>query len=56
MSTEVVRTKKTVKSRMVNGKPVINVKIKGEGIVGESGCKIDMTKPETISELERKNE
>jgi spore germination protein KC len=52
LNLEIVRTKTTMRGRVVNGKPEIRIEIRSEGNVGESHCRIDLTKPETITELE----
>nr|WP_284646666.1 Ger(x)C family spore germination protein [Paenibacillus chinjuensis] len=52
LNLEIVRTKTDTKGRVVNGKPEIRIDIHSEGNIGEVQCQIDLTKPETITELE----
>lgn len=56
LSIETIRTKTTVKGEVKQGKPKIMIDISTEGNVGEVACKIDLSKLESISEIERKYE
>ena len=49
---EVIRTKTKVKGRIIQGKPRIEISLRGEVNVDEVGCQIDLTKTKTISQLE----
>jgi spore germination protein KC len=51
---DVIRSKTKMKGDVVNGKPRIKVMVRQEANVEEVHCKIDLMKPETISELEKK--
>ncbi|MGG1516335.1 Ger(x)C family spore germination protein [Paenibacillus oryzisoli] len=53
IAVEVVRTKSNIKGEVVRGKPKITVSLYSEENVGEVQCKIDLTKPETILQLEQ---
>lgn len=50
---EIFRTKSNVNGKVISGKPEINVEIKVEGDVDDVESKIDLSKPESIKELER---
>jgi spore germination protein KC len=50
---ELVRTDSEIKGKVKNGKPEITVDLFTEGNVGEVQCSIDLTKTETIDELNR---
>lgn len=52
MTVELLRTKNKTKVSMENGKPVINLKIKAEGVITDIQCGMDLTKPTSISEVE----
>jgi len=56
LGVEVIRAKTIRKGQVKNGKPQINVEVRIEQNVGEVACKIDLTKPKTIYELEKKSE
>lgn len=57
VSLEIIRSSSKVKPEMVNGKPVITVEVKEEGNIGEQMSeKVDLTKPDTFKELEKKQE
>ncbi|WNQ10407.1 Ger(x)C family spore germination protein [Paenibacillus aurantius] len=56
MGIQVVRTKRKLKARMENGRPVIDLAIKGDAIVSESGCKADLSKLETLAALEQETD
>lgn len=45
-----------VKADIVNGEPIINVKMKNVSSVADVECKIDLKKPETIRLLEKESE
>ncbi|WP_243388038.1 Ger(x)C family spore germination protein [Bacillus kexueae] len=51
--TEQIRTKSTVKGHVKDGKPEIYVDIWAESNIAEVSCQVDLTKPETITELEK---
>lgn len=53
MSIELTRTKRKIKGIVENGKPRVEVRINAEGNIGEVACPLDLTKPETIYDLER---
>ncbi|AGK53406.1 Ger(x)C family spore germination protein [Bacillus sp. 1NLA3E] len=50
---ETVRSKSKVTGKVVNGEPKIDIQISGECNVGEVYCDVDLTKPETIKQLEK---
>ncbi|MEF3310134.1 Ger(x)C family spore germination protein [Paenibacillus sp. GYB004] len=52
---EVIRTVSSMKARIVDGKPVADVVVRMETNVGEVMCKIDLTKEESILDLERRS-
>lgn len=51
---EIIRSKAKVKGKVENGKPKIDISVYTEANVGEVACKIDLTKPQSIKELEKK--
>lgn len=53
---EVIRSKTKLTPKVVDGKPVIKVKMKQVASVADVECKIDLTKPETIEMLEKNGE
>lgn len=53
LSVNVVRSKTDVKGEMRNGNPQIRVKVYMERDIGEVACDIDLTKTETIDELDK---
>ncbi|WP_409344900.1 Ger(x)C family spore germination protein [Paenibacillus sp. MBLB4367] len=53
LALELIRSKTTIKAVMKNGKPEIEIAIRSEGNVAEVQCDIDLTKLETIAQLER---
>ncbi|AEI40620.1 Ger(x)C family spore germination protein [Paenibacillus mucilaginosus] len=53
MNLETVRSKTVTTGRVVGGKPEITIEVHNEGNIGEVQCEVDLTKPETIDELER---
>ncbi|WP_426452587.1 Ger(x)C family spore germination protein [Paenibacillus sp. S-38] len=53
MNLEIVRSKTVMTGRVVGGKPEITIEVRNEGNIGEVQCEVDLTKPETIDELER---
>ncbi|MCZ8520898.1 MULTISPECIES: Ger(x)C family spore germination protein [Paenibacillus] len=53
LNLETVRSKTVTKGRVVGGKPEITVEVHNEGNVGEVQCGLDLTKPESIDELEQ---
>lgn len=50
---EIIRSKTEVKAKLENETPKIEISIKSEGNVGEVKCDIDLTKQQTITELEK---
>lgn len=54
VSLEIIRASSQVKSRMVNGKPVITVQVKEEGNLGDQKSKVNLIKPDIFSELEKR--
>ncbi|UPG65796.1 Ger(x)C family spore germination protein [Metabacillus endolithicus] len=50
---EIIRSKTEVKAMLENETPKIEISIKSEGNVGEVKCDIDLTKQQTITELEK---
>ena len=53
VSIELIRDHADIKAKVINGKPEVEVTIHSEGNVGELNCKLDLTKAETISMLEK---
>jgi spore germination protein KC len=54
---ELIRTKAKMKMKVENGRPKGSVEIEAVGNVGDVGCKkLDLTKPKTIDDLEKKVE
>ncbi|WP_233190801.1 Ger(x)C family spore germination protein [Sporosarcina sp. P19] len=49
---EILYFNSTIKGTINKGEPEVDVKIQVEGNVGEVQCSIDLTKPETIDELQ----
>lgn len=56
LSIETIRTKTTVKGEVKQGKPKITIDVSTEGNIGEVACKINLSKLESIREIERKYE
>lgn len=54
ISFETIRSKTDVKGKVENGKPKIGIQVTLEGNIGEVQCMVDLTKPETINDLEKK--
>ncbi len=52
---QVVRSKTKLKGRVVDGNPSIDVEVRIEANVGEVECRIDLTKMQTIAELEKRS-
>ena len=50
---EIVRSKSKVTGKVVNGQPKIDIKMSGEANVAEVYCPVDLSKPETIVQLEK---
>jgi spore germination protein KC len=50
---QLLQSKAKVKGKVKNGKPEIDIVFHREYNVGEVECQLDLTKPETISELEK---
>jgi spore germination protein KC len=53
LSSEVIRSKAEIKGKVENGVPRIDVRLRSENNVEEVQCRIDLTKTETIDELEK---
>jgi spore germination protein KC len=51
---DTTRSKTKVKGKVVKGKPKIEIDVNAEGLVGEVECSIDLTKPESIQQLNKK--
>lgn len=56
ISIEIIRTKSTMKAKIENGNPKIDVVFQAEGNVSDVQCDIDLTKFESISKLEKQFE
>ncbi|MBT2700844.1 Ger(x)C family spore germination protein [Bacillus sp. ISL-40] len=56
MTVEVLRTQEETQFKKINGIPKIDVKISLEGNVADAQCDIDLSKPETITQLEKLTE
>ncbi|MFC0272049.1 Ger(x)C family spore germination protein [Metabacillus herbersteinensis] len=54
ISIETIRSKTKVKGKMEKGKPKIEINVSSEGNVGDVQCKVDLSKEETIKEIEDK--
>jgi spore germination protein KC len=52
VSIETFRSKTKIKGKLENGSPKIEIKVESEGNVGEAQCEMDLSKPESIKELE----
>ncbi|TFE25983.1 Ger(x)C family spore germination protein [Cohnella luojiensis] len=53
ITVEILRNKKTMKAVMEDGKPVIHIRIKTEGVITDAQCRMDFTKPSSITLVER---
>ncbi|MBD2869894.1 Ger(x)C family spore germination protein [Paenibacillus arenilitoris] len=53
IAVEIMKSKTKVKAKMSNGNPRIEIKVSMEDNIGEVECQIDITKRETIAELEK---
>jgi spore germination protein KC len=51
-----MRTKTKLKAKFAGGKPEIEIRIDAEGNVSEVECNVDLSKTETIYELEKRTE
>nr|WP_277716773.1 Ger(x)C family spore germination C-terminal domain-containing protein [Priestia flexa]WEZ07751.1 Ger(x)C family spore germination C-terminal domain-containing protein [Priestia flexa] len=51
-----LRTSTDIKSRMKDGKPVIDVNLKGEANIADVECQVNLQDPAMITELEKKAE
>lgn len=49
-----LRTSTDIKSRMKDGKPVIDVNLKGEANIADVECQVNLQDPAMITELEKK--
>ncbi|BAU26706.1 spore germination protein KC [Aneurinibacillus soli] len=56
VTNEVIRTKTDMKGKVENGKPEIEIVVFIEENIGEVQCNIDLSKPKTIREIEKKGE
>lgn len=54
VSLEIIRSSGKVKPEMIDGRLVITVEVKEEGNLGEQMSEVDLTKPDTFKELEKK--
>jgi len=52
IAVEGIRSKTKVKGKVSNGKPIIDIDLHAEANIGEVQCRIDLTKNETIAQLE----
>jgi spore germination protein KC len=50
---EIIRSKTKIKGKVVNGKPKIDITVSSEANIGEVACHVDLTKPDTITQLEK---
>lgn len=50
---EIFNSKAKVKGKVVKGKPQININITIDANIGEVTCHLDLTKPETITKIEK---
>ncbi|WP_179090141.1 Ger(x)C family spore germination protein [Paenibacillus sp. FSL H8-0548] len=53
---ETLRSKTRIKADIQDGKPVMTVKVKNVSSVSDVECRIDLTSPETIKQLEKESE
>lgn len=53
---EMLRTSTDIKSRMKDGKPVIDVNLRGEANIADVECQVNLQDPAMITELEKKAE
>ncbi|MGG3563059.1 Ger(x)C family spore germination protein [Neobacillus rhizosphaerae] len=56
LSVAPIRSKTKVSVRIVNDKPIINVKIENEGWISEANTAIDLDNPEVIAQIEKLTE
>ncbi|MDF2835713.1 MAG: spore gernimation protein GerC, partial [Paenibacillus sp.] len=49
---EVIRSHTTIKGKLIDGIPHIDIRVRSELNVAEVQCSLDLTKSETISEIE----
>lgn len=56
ITVEVLRTQEKTQFKKINGTPQIDIKISLEGNVSDAQCAIDLSKPETITQLEKLTE
>lgn len=56
ITVEVLRTQEKTQFKKINGTPQIDIKISLEGNVSDVQCTIDLSKPETIAQLEELTE
>jgi spore germination protein KC len=56
LGVELIRTTEHIKGKVENGKPKIDVEIRVEGNVGDVECDIDLSKNQSIYELETRTE
>lgn len=50
---EPIRTNAKTRSKLMEGKPVIQVKVSGEGNMSDAHCPVDMSQEKTIRDMER---
>jgi spore germination protein KC len=53
ITVEILRTKNDTKVVMKDGKPVIHLNIKTEGVISDAQCNMNFTKPSSISQVEQ---
>lgn len=56
LSFEIIRTKAKMKGKTDGGKPEVTVELFAEGNVADVECEVDLTKPSTIDDLEKRAE
>ncbi|WP_248928072.1 Ger(x)C family spore germination C-terminal domain-containing protein [Paenibacillus hamazuiensis] len=56
LTVEVIRTKADIKGAVKQGKPEATINLELEGNIADVECHVDLTKPETIEELETRSE
>ncbi|MGF6947790.1 spore germination protein KC [Neobacillus sp. B4I6] len=56
INVEVLRTQEKTQFKKINGTPQIDIKVSLEGNVADAQCDIDLSRPETITQLEKLTE
>ncbi len=51
-----IRSKTKVSAKVINEKPLINIKIENEGWISEANTNIDLTNPDVMNQIEKKVE